>query len=157
MADYDHTGQTPSQLPEDERKRLLDFVRNSREILSVATGSVLFQEGNPCCGCYYVEEGELLLTINSGERQLTIGSAKTGHLLAVASVIGNCEHRYSAQTLRDSHLTFIPAEEMRDYLRQRSDVCLSIVERLGAELLELTEHAIRPLRLHPKAPKHQET
>ena len=154
MAETDHTGQVPPNLPDDERKRLLNFVRDSREILSVATGSILFHEGAPCGGCYYIEDGELLLTVMAKERQLSIGSAKAGHLLGVAAVIGNCRHSFSAQAVCDSKLTFIPAQEMKDYLRQRSDLCLGIVQTLGAELLELTEHAIRPLRLHPKNPKH---
>ena len=155
MAETDHNGPVPSALPEGEGQRLLDFVRDSREIVSLATGAVLFEEGAPCSGCYYIEAGELLLSVTSGERQLSVGSAKAGHLLGAASVVGNCEYRCSAQALRDSKLTFIPSEEMRDYLRQRSDLCLALVERLGEELLELTEHAIRPLRLHPKNPKHQ--
>ncbi len=155
MAEANHNGQVPSALPAGEGKRLLDFVRDSREIVSLATGALLFQEGQNCGGCYYIEDGELLLSITSGERQLNVGSAKSGHLLGAASVVGNCEYRCSAQALRDSKLTFIPAEEMKDYLRQRSDLCLALVERLGEELLELTEHAIRPLRLHPKNSKHQ--
>jgi len=154
MAETDHSGPVPPGPTESEGRRLLKFVRDSREILSLSLGSVLFQEGEPCSGCYYVEEGELLLTINSGGRQLSIGSAKSGHLLGIASVVGKCEYRCTAQALRESKLTFIAAEEMKDYLRQRSDLCLATVERLGEELLELTEHAIRPLRLQPRNPKH---
>lgn len=153
MADTDHNGLLPD-LPEGEGQRLLDFVRHSREILSLSPGSVLFQEGTPCLGCHYLEEGELLLTITSGERQISVGSAKAGHLLGVAAVVSNCEYRCSAQVLRDSKLIFIPAEEMKEYLRQRPDLCLATVERLGEELLELTEHTIRPLRLQPRNPKH---
>ena len=149
MADTDQNGLTPD-LPEPERQRLLNFVRDSRESISLTTGSVLFQEGAPCPGCHYIEEGELLLTITSGERQLSVGSAKAGHLIGVASVIGNCEYRFSAQAIRDCNLMFIPAEEFKEYLRQRSDLCLATVEQLGEELLELTEHAIRPLRLQPR-------
>jgi CRP-like cAMP-binding protein len=72
----------------------------------------------------------------------------------VASVIGNCEYHCTAQAIRECRLLFIPPEEFRDYLHQRADLCLATVEQLGEELLELTEHAIRPLRLHPKTPKH---
>jgi len=153
MAGSDHDG--PVRDPqESERQRLLAFVRDSRELLALAPESVLFRQGDPCTGCYYIEEGELLLSITSGERQLNLGSAKAGHLVGVAFVVGNCECRFSAQALRDSKLTFIPADELKDYLRQRSDICLATVEQLGADLLELTEHAIRPLRLPHKNPKH---
>lgn len=138
-----------------EAKHLLDFVRQSREIVSLPAGSILFQEAEPCRGAYYVEEGELYLTITSGERRLKIGSAKAGHLLAVSSVVSNSDYQCSAHAARDSKVTFIDADEMREYLREHAETCLLTVQRLGSELLELSEKAIRPLRLQPRYPKPQ--
>lgn len=138
-----------------EARHLLDFVRQPRETLLLPAGSILFKEGEPCRGVYYVEDGELYLTITSGGRELKVGSAKAGHLMAISSVVSSTGFQCSAHAACDSKLTFIPAEEMLKYLRQHAEICLLTVQRLGAELLELSETAIRPLRLQPRYPKPQ--
>lgn len=136
-----------------DAKHLLDFVRDTREILLLGAGSVLFREGDPCRGGYFVEQGELLLTITSGERKWVVGSAHAGHLLAISSVITGSDHQCTAEATRECKITFVPAEEMREYLKGHAEICLFAAERLGAELLDLTEKAIRPLRLQPRYPK----
>ena len=149
-----HSGHTPSDGAGDA-KHLLDFVRESREILVLPAGALVFQEGDPCKGAYFVEEGELVLTITSGERRLRVGSAKAGHLLGISSVVSDCDYQCSAQAARECKVVFVPAGEMREYLRKHAELCLFTVERLGAELLDLSEKAIRPLRLQPRYPKPQ--
>jgi hypothetical protein len=42
---------------------------------------------------------------------------------------------------------------MRILLQQNAEICLLAVQKLGAELLDLSEKAIRPLRLQPRYPK----
>jgi CRP-like cAMP-binding protein len=116
-------------------------------------GQILFQEGEPCHGAYYVEEGELELTITSGEKRLKLGSAQAGHLLGVSSVVSNSDHQCSAHAVRDSKVAFVGAEQMRILLQQNAEICLLAVQKLGAELLDLSEKAIRPLRLQPRYPK----
>ncbi len=138
-----------------DAKHLLDFVRESREIVVLPAGALLFQEGEPCKGAYFLEEGELSLTITSGERRLRVGSAKAGHLLGISSVVSNSDYQCSAQAARECKVAFVPAGAMRDYLRKHAELCLFTVEHLGAELLDLSEKAIRPLRLQPRYPKLQ--
>jgi len=134
-------------------KHLLDFVRDAREILLLGVGSVLFREGDPCRGAYFIEQGELLLTISSGERHWGVGTAHAGHLLGISSVISGSDYQCTAEAARDCKITFVPAEEMRDYLKSHAEICLFAAERLGAELLDLSEKAIRPMRLQPRYPK----
>ena len=136
-----------------ELKRLLDFIRQSPETMLLPKGCVLFQEGEPCRGAYFVEEGDLELTITSGEKRLKVGTARAGHLLGVSCVVSNSDHQCTAQAARDSKLVFIGAENMREYLQRNAEVCLFTVQKLGAELLELSENAIRPLRSQPRYPK----
>jgi len=147
-----HSGPPPSN-GTGGAKHLLDFVRDAREILLLAAGSVLFREGDPCRGAYFVEVGELLLTITAGERHLPVGSAHAGHLLGISSVVSGSDYQCTAEAARESKVTFVPAPEMRQYLQEHAEVCLFAAERLGAELLDLSDKAIRPLRLQPRYPK----
>lgn len=137
-----------------DAKHLLDFVRDAREILLLGEKSVLFREGEPCRGAYFVEQGELLLSIHSGERHWAVGAAHAGHLLGISSVISGADYQCTAETARESKITFVPAVEMREYLRSHAEICLFAAERLGAELLDLSEKAIRPMRLQPRYPKN---
>lgn len=152
MSDKENSGSSSGDGIGDSAQ-LLALIRRSQETIVLPKGSVLFQEGEPCRGAYYVEEGELDLTITSGEKRLKIGSARTGHVLAISSVVSKSDHQYSAHTTKESKLALIAAEELREYLRQNAEVCLFTVQKLGAELLDLSENAIRPLRLQPRYPK----
>ena len=152
MRQPDNPGDSPSNGGEDVG-HLLEFVRQSREALDVPAGAVVFREGDRCRGAYFVEAGELLLTITSGERQLRISAAKAGHLLGVSSVVRQCEYQYTAQATSDCRLLLVPADELREYLREHPEGCLSAAQKLGADLLDLSERAIRPLRLRPRNPK----
>ena len=149
MSDPDHSANGTG----DDARRLLDFVRQSREFVLLPAGSFLFQEGEPCRGAYFVEDGELELIITSGERRLKVGLAKAGHLLAVSSVVADCDYQFSAVATRESKLTFIPSEAMQSYLREHAETCLLMVQRLGAELLDLSSNTIRALKLRPRYPK----
>jgi len=154
MSDKEYSGSSSGDGIGDAAQ-LLVFVRQSQETMTLPKGSALFQEGEPCRGAYYVEDGELDLTITSGEKRLKVGSARTGHLLAVSAVVSKTDHQYSAYITRDCKVAFIPAEAMREYLRQNAEICLFTVQKLGTELLDLSENAIRPLRLQPRYPKLQ--
>lgn len=154
MSDHEHSRPTIGEAG-DDATQLLEFIRQSREIIALPHGSFLFQEGEPCRGVYYVEEGELELTILSGDKRLTVGTASSGYLLAIAPVIANGDHQCSAHAITDSRLLFVPAESMREHLRHHAEICLLTVEKLGAELLDLSEKTIRPLRLQPRYHKPQ--
>ncbi len=150
MSEKEHSGNGIG-----DATQLLAFVRQWQETMTLSKGSILFQEGEPCRGAYYIEEGEVDLTITSGERRLKVGSARAGHLLAISSVVSNSDHQCSAHTVKDCKVAFIAADALREYLQRNAEVCLFTVQKLGAELLDLSEHAIRPLRLQPRYPKPQ--
>jgi len=154
MTDKDHPGD-PAAEPAVEARQLLEFVSEARDAVAVPAGSVLFQEGEHCRGAYFVEHGELDLTIASGSRRLKLGSALPGNLLGLSSVVSNSEYQCSAKAASDSRVIFVPAEEMREFLQTHAEICLNATQQLGAELLDLSEKAIRPLRLQPRYPKPQ--
>lgn len=133
---------------------LLAFVRQAGKITSLAAGKALFLEATPCRGAYLIEEGEVELTIDSGERQMPLGTAFAGQLLGLAAVIRNTQHECTATARKDSRIIFVEAEAMRRYLRQHPESCLQTVQILGSEILDLSSNTIRPLRLQPRYPKH---
>lgn len=154
MSDPEHPGHSSANGAGDA-KQLLEFLRRSQDVLLIPAGAVLFQEGEPCHGAYLVEEGELHLMLTSGAKRLKVGLAKPGHLLAISSVVGECDYQCTAEAATECKVIFVKADELRKYLGQNAAACLFAVEKLGAELLEITDTVVRPLRLQPRYPRPQ--
>lgn len=131
---------------------LLMFMRRTGKLQTLKAGKDLFREKEPCRGAYFVEDGELELTISNGKK-VTLGVACLGQLLAIASVIQDSEHQFTATAITDCSVLFVESEGMRGFLRQHAETCLHMVQGLGAEVLDLSTNMIRPLRLQPRYPK----
>jgi CRP-like cAMP-binding protein len=132
---------------------LLTFVRSAGKSLSPKASKVLFHEGETCRGVYFVESGELELTIETGHKKMTLGVACLGQLLALAPAIRETEYPFTATAISDCRILFVEAEAVRSYLRQHPETCLHTVQMLGSEVLDLSTNMIRPLRLQPRYPK----
>lgn len=132
---------------------LLEFMQQHGTVLSVPAGERLFRENEPCQGAYYVEAGELELSIASGERKMVMGVVREGHLLGLPSVIRNFGHQHTATAIQECKVLFVESGKMRDYLQNHPESCLQGIQMMGAEILELSTNMIRPLRLQPRYPK----
>jgi len=133
---------------------LLAFLHHNGQAQTLAPDEVLFREGTPCSGAYFVEEGSLELTITSGDRRMYIGCAHPGQLIGITSVLTGSPCQSSATAMLKTKVVFVKADLMRDYLKTHPDICLHAVQSLGADVVELSANAIRPLRLQPRYPKH---
>jgi CRP-like cAMP-binding protein len=106
--------------------------------------TILFREGEPSRGGYLLEEGEarLLLSRNDG-RAITIRTVGPGYLMGLPGTILNRTYFFTAKLTRPSRVTFIPTDELLEFLRRRSDLCFDIVEMLGGELLDLPQAVLK--------------
>ena len=132
---------------------LLNFLHNSGKAISLKANQVLFRENEPCEGAYFVEEGSIELTINSGGRRMHLGSAHPGHLLGISAVLGNSNTQCTATAILSSKVIFVSAETIREYLKSHAEMCLLTVQLLGSEIVDLSANTIRPLRTQPRYPK----
>jgi len=133
---------------------LLAFLHQSGQAQTLAADEVLFREGEPCEGAYFVEEGAIELTMATGDRRMHLGSAHAGQLVGVTSVLTNTPSQSTATAMLKTKVVFVKADIMREYLKTHADICLHTVQLLGAEIVDLSSNAIRPLRLQPRYPKH---
>jgi CRP-like cAMP-binding protein len=132
---------------------LLTFIKGAGKPTTAKAGKVLFREEETCQGIFFVESGELELTISSGNKKMTLGVALLGQLLGLAPAIREAQYPFTATAISDCQALFVPAEEVRSYLRQNPETCLHTVQILGSEVLDLSANMIRPLRLQPRYPK----
>ena len=143
----------PNSTDGSDATALLTFVRQIGQVMTLKAGKVLFREGERCQGAYFVEEGELELTLSAGERKLTLGVAYLGQLVALAPVIRDEAHAFTATATSHSRVLFLAGDKVRTYLRQHPECCLQTVQMLGSDVLDLSANMIRPLRLQPRYPK----
>jgi CRP-like cAMP-binding protein len=133
---------------------LLSFLHQSGQLMTFSADEILFLEGSPCNGAYFVEEGAVELTIASGERRMHVGSAHPGQLVGITSVLTGSPSQSTATAMLKTKVVFVKAEVMREYLKTHAEICLHTVQLLGADIVDLAANAIRPLRLQPRFKPH---
>src|SRR4051812_33501278 len=95
-----------------ETAELLTFLHQSGEAINLAPDEVLYREGSPCPGAYFVEEGAIELTINSGDRRMHLGSAHPGQLVGITSVLTGTPNQSTATAMLKTKLVFVKTEVM---------------------------------------------
>ena len=132
---------------------LLAFLHQSGQVVKLASDEILFREGDPCNGAYFVEEGAVELTVTSGDRKMHVGSAHPGQLVGISSVLANTPNQSTATAMLKTKAVFVKADLMREYLKSHPQICLHTVQLLGADIIDLDANAIRPLRSKHRYPK----
>jgi thioredoxin reductase (NADPH) len=135
---------------ETDTTALLAFLHQSGKAQTLAPDEVLFREGTPCTGAYFVEEGALELTLASGDRRMHVGSAHPGQLVGITSVLADEPSQSTATAMLKSKVVFVEAELFRKYLKTHPDICLHAVQSLGSDIVDLALNAIRPMRLRSR-------
>lgn len=138
---------------ESNTAALLSFLHKSGQVITLSADEVLFREGAPCSGAYFVEEGAVELTVNSGDRRMHVGSAHPGQLVGITSVLADTPSQSTATAMLNTKVVFVKADVMREYLKTHPEICLHTVQLLGADIIDLEANAIRPLRSQPRYPK----
>lgn len=103
-------------------------------------GTVLFRQGEPSRGVYLLLQGRANLSLRDDRgHSMTFRNVGAGYVLGLPGTILNRTYLFSAELFEDSHVAFIPATEVVDFLRQRGDLCFEVVQMLGAEVMALPQ------------------
>lgn len=133
---------------------LLEFMRQRGTLLAIPAGSPLYRESEPCDGVFYIESGEVELSIHSGEKKMIVGIARAGNLLGLPCAFRSKGHPQTATAMQECSVLNVEAEKMREFLQNNADSCLQSIQMMGSEILELSANMIRPMRLQPRYPKN---
>jgi CRP-like cAMP-binding protein len=117
-----------------------------------ARGTVLFRQGEPSRGVYLLVQGRANLSLRADTgRSVTFRNVGTGYVLGLPGTILNGAYVFTAELIDDSHVAFIPAAEVVEFLRHHGDLCFEVVQMLGGELMEL------PKVIHARSPRKRRT
>ena len=100
-----------------------------------AAGTVLFREGDAARGVYIVLEGHASLTMitEKGETVL-VRSSGPGSLLGLPGTFLRDIYQLTAAIDQDARLTFVERQKVLEFLRQRTDMWMIVLNILCTEV-----------------------
>lgn len=111
-------------------------------------GTLLFLEGDPCEGLYYVQAGRVkIYKTSAAGREQVLAALGPGETFNDVPVFDGGPNPASAQALEPSRLFVVPSAVMHALLRSEPDVASAVVRIFAARLRHLTL-LVEDLSLH---------
>lgn len=127
----------------------LALLNSIRQTSYFPRGAVLFSEGEQPRGVLALCSGTIKLTASSPEgHALTLRTVEPGEVLGLSSVVSDCPHLATAETLSSCQVGFIPKIDFLRLMRSNSDISLHVARHLSMEL----HHAWHQSRMVALAP-----
>jgi CRP-like cAMP-binding protein len=99
------------------------------------SGEILFKLGDPPDQTYFVEAGEVLLTLPvSGGAEWTVRAGQ-GSILGLPAIMGNEPYSLTATASRDSQIYRLSRENFHQLMRENPRVCCNVLQILAGEVL----------------------
>lgn len=96
-------------------------------------GAVLFLEKQDPRGVFVLCEGEVKLTISSGEgKTLILRIAKPGEILGLMAVLSGKTYEVTAETIRPSQVVYVRRDDFLRFVAQHPEVAQGIVRQLSS-------------------------
>jgi len=95
-------------------------------LIELPGGKMLFQEGDPSDGVYFVISGRLQACVNDEGRQKPLGEVARGEALGEIGILTGEPRRATVSALRDSVLAYLSREVFEQLWRRQPEVLLQI-------------------------------
>ncbi len=134
-------------LDEDELRRLAGIARE----MSLASGGVLFDQGDESDGLYVITSGILrvYLTAEDG-REATVNLSEEGEVIGEMALLDGLPRSAGAAALTESKLVFIPRKPFIDLLdnspKLARQIILTLCERLRSTNAQIDQAIFHDLR-----------
>jgi CRP-like cAMP-binding protein len=119
-----------------------------------APGEDIFCEGAPSMGIFLLLDGSARLFMRDGRRGAEIASsARTlgpGCILGLPATLCSTTYNFTAQAIDRCRVGHIETAKLNDFLRQRPDLCMQIVQIMSRELADISTARAR-MRSCPKS------
>jgi len=117
------------------RRRLVDMARR----VTLATGTLVFRQGDPCPGIYCVGTGVVrVYRLGAGGKEHTLHMAGAGQTFAEVAVIGGFPCPAYAEVTRSAQCALLPAAAVLAMLREEHAFCLELLVGMSHWVRHLT-------------------
>lgn len=129
----------------DKTQRSLDLqlTPDIRDIHHYRKKQFLYSEGNHPHNVYYVVGGKIkAYLMNDDGKELITGIFKAGDFIGYTSVLENIPHKENAETLEESDLMIIPADDFLSLMHNNPVITQQFIKLLTKNVLEKEEKLI---------------
>ena len=103
-----------------------------------AAGELIFGEGEPCCGLYVIESGNVrIFKSSAGGREQVLSIDGPGGSIAELPVFDGGNYPASAQAITASTLLFFSKQDFHSLCMQHPEVALKVLRVVGGRLRRL--------------------
>jgi len=120
-------------LPLEVRKKLEGI---STPVLK-KKGALLFRLGQPCCGVFLVNRGQVRLSLDAGSSLYPAQSVGSGSVVGLPATFSGEPYSLTAEAKTNCHLLFIPRRRLLALLHESPQAGLQILRVLGEEIFQM--------------------
>lgn len=102
--------------------------------LNVDAGEVIFRQSTACEGLYLVISGQLLRRTERLDTRLVLGTSRSGDLVELAAVLGDCRHTYSLVAQTSASLLMLPIDSLQRAFEKHPPLRMKLLEELAREV-----------------------
>lgn len=126
-----------SNLTEEELDKIAGIVR----MRQYKKNSVIFHEGDPGEGLFFVQKGKIKLTkLSSDGKEKILHFCQAGDVFAEVLLFDEGEYPATAETLEDAEIGLIHHQDMERLLRDNNEITLKILKVMAKRLREAQYH-----------------
>lgn len=125
-------------------KEWLPAVASARKNFSVKKGDVIFKEGDPVKGVYFVYSGNVKVHKQWGDKELIIRFVKNGAILGHRGLGGNLQYPITATALEPSMICFFELDFFISTLKVNQNLTFELL-MFYADELQVSERKMRNL------------
>lgn len=128
-----------------------DPVIKEMDKLYYKKGQIVYQEGSTPLGAYFIQNGKIKITKSSTNGKTAIVRiAVKDEVINYTDVFSQTSYSTSASALEDSELLFIPRVKFWDMVREQTDLCDQLLQKLAMDkkIMEarIVDFAYKPVR-----------
>jgi CRP/FNR family transcriptional regulator, cyclic AMP receptor protein len=133
MSSFD-TSHLFNHLPNDALDRLTDHARE----VHLAPGDIIFRQGDPGDGLYFVKSGEVEISevTASGERRY-LGMIAAGEVFGEMAVLDGQPRSAWAKAQTNATVCFVPSEEIMCLLEEYPELALKFLRSFSGRLRKI--------------------
>lgn len=119
-----------------QNPQLYEFLFQAGAPMCSGPAEVIFQEGETAQGAYVLQSGRAELSFVTERRPLMWSHTAGPGAIGLAPAMVGSTHLFTAVTVEETTMSFIPRDELRDLVYACPLVGLDIVHALSAEAMQ---------------------
>ena len=112
----------------------MNLLNAAAECIRLKAGEIVFRQDEPCRGLYVVVAGEYLRKTDRLNMRVTLGSARPGDIVELASALSGMSHTYTLTAINEGTLMLLPIEPLHTAFNSHPPLRMRLLQELAREV-----------------------